>query len=376
MEETKILSHSLGNGQDGFYDTFPFPPPPLDFDRRSWNALLDHLPFPGILRSPGILSRFAGSPELRRPYHLSGDAEAAEVNAFLKAVNQAFPRGPPDAARAGVMVGPRTVEKEVAGKTKQSLTAMFGDEAPLFTTAKDAVWAMSTAGPGALALVAGAPNLTWPKTHKAKDMAARLAQMLDPNSVPARQLRVQMLTARVAHASGTMEWHDVVVYVRLKKTFVYDPSAVRVNATSRDGREILECLERGQPPAGGYDARMLVNIAPAADVWAAGFCHDRGRRFGLPKSAAGAWIGGGGNIATWSANVGWTGGDCRSMCGNFLVIVHALQWASERGRTAAGLTADECRQAEDNLDWLLGGNLTAGGVSSAVNVRWEPLRMH
>jgi hypothetical protein len=46
------------------------------------------------------------------------------------------------------------------------------------------------------------------------------------------------------------------------------------------------------------------------------------------------------------------------MCGNFLVVVHALQWASERGRTAAGLTADECRQAEDNLDWLrraLGG---------------------
>jgi hypothetical protein len=376
MAETNIQSHSLGNGQDDFYDTFPFPPPPSDFDSRSWNALFDHLPFPGILKSPGILSRFAASPELRQPYHLSGDAEAAKVNTFLKAVNQAFPRGPPDVPGAGAIVGPRTVEKEVAGRTKHGLTAMFGDEAPLFMTAKNAVWAMSTAGPGALALVAGAPNLTWPKTHEAKDMTARLAAMLNANSVSARQLRRQMLAARVAHASGTTEWHDVVVYVRLKKTFVYDPSAVRVNATSTAGREILECLERGQPPAGGYDARMLVNITPAADVWAAGFCRDPRPRFGLPNSAAGAWIGGGGNVATWSAKVGWTGGDCRGMCGNFLVVVHALQWASERGRTAAGLTADECRQAEDNLDWLLGGKLTGRGVPSAVNVRWEPLRMH
>jgi hypothetical protein len=375
MAETKIQSHNVGDGLDGFYDTFPFPPPPSDFDSRSWNALFDRLPFPGILRSPGIFSRFANSPELCRPYHLSGDAEAAEVNAFLEAVNHAFPRGPPDATGASAIAGPRTVEKEVAGKTNQGLAAMFGNEAPLFMTVKDAVSAMSTAGPGALALVAGAPNLTWPKTHEAKDMAARLAAIPNPNSAPARQLKAQMQTARTAHASGTMEWHDVVVYIRLKKTFVYDPSAVRVNATSKAGYEILERLKQGQPPAGGYDARMLVNITPAADVWAAGFCRDPGRRFGLPNSAAGAWIGGGGNVATWSANMGWTGGDCRSMCGNFLVVVHALQWASQRGRTA-DLTADECYQAEANLDWLLGGNLTGRSVPLAVNVRWEPLRMH
>jgi hypothetical protein len=79
---------------------------------------------------------------------------------------------------------------------------MFGNEAPLFVIAKNAVWDMSTAGPGALALVAGAPNLTWPKTHEAKDMAARLAAMPNPNSAPARQLKEQMLAARTAHASG------------------------------------------------------------------------------------------------------------------------------------------------------------------------------
>lgn len=73
---------------------------------------------PSHPEKPGILSRFTTSPELRRPYHLPSDAEATKVNAFLKAVNQTFPRGSLYTAGAGAIVGLRTVEKEVAGRIK------------------------------------------------------------------------------------------------------------------------------------------------------------------------------------------------------------------------------------------------------------------
>lgn len=76
------------------------------------------------------------------------------------------------------------------------------------------------------------------------------------------------------------------------------------------------------------------------------------------------------------SEAGWTGGHCRNMCGDFIVVVHALQWASERGESA-GLSATECEQAESNLDWLLGGHLT-GKMATArgMGVKWAPLRMH
>lgn len=121
MAESNIQSYNLGDGRDGVYDTFPFPPPATDFDSRTWNTLFNHLPFPGILRKPGIFSRLTASLELRRPYRLSGDADATKVNTFLEAINHAFPRRPLDAAGTCTIVGPRTVEREVAGKTRPGL---------------------------------------------------------------------------------------------------------------------------------------------------------------------------------------------------------------------------------------------------------------
>jgi hypothetical protein len=361
-----IHTHMLGRGRQLFYDGFPFPPPPPP--AADWDALFNRLPFPDVLKTPDVRARLAAAVATRRPYHLTGDMAPADVNTFLEAVNKAFPRhGDNKDAR-----GPRTVARECAGRSRAALQTMFGGDAKLFASVTDAVQEVSTAVRGGLALVAAAPNLTFRKTHDAKDTQARLDAVDDPDSPEARQLAARMDASRIAHAAGTMDWHNVVVYFYRRKTFVYDPSAVRVNTTSAEGRDIAQRLAEGRHPPRGYDARSLVNLTPAAQLWAGGFHNGQRPRFGKTSNSDGAWLGGGGNLATWTEAAGWTGGDCRSMCGNFIVVVHALQWVSDK----AG-EADERQRAEDNLDWLLGGRLTGGGLRSmAPNVEWVRLRMH
>jgi hypothetical protein len=79
---------------------------------------------------------------------------------------------------------------------------------------------------------------------------------------------------------------------------------------------------------------------------------------------AGGWIGGGSNYSD----------DCRRMCATFIVVVHALQWLWERGRSA-GLTEAQCDDAGRNLDWLLGGKLTGRGAQAGLKMaRWVRLR--
>lgn len=275
--ESNIETYELGSNDPAMHTTFPLP-----LRSNNWDDFADVLPFPAPLKHSGIKRRLDA---IGRPHALQGDASPAAVNAFLRAVNQAFPRGPAD-GQLGGQVGPRTVERELAGATAKALHDMFEKDGSLFAHTSAVVGEMSSAISGALVLAATAPNLTWAKSHAAKDMNATLSA-LKQSSAKAAEVRARLAAAQEQHQAGTAEWHDVVVYLRRKITFVYDPSAVRVNATSDAGRTMLEQLRRDSPPAGGYDARMPVQISAASEIWRAGF-RNSGGRFGKPGNAGGA----------------------------------------------------------------------------------------
>jgi hypothetical protein len=93
------------------------------------------LPFPDVLKTPDVRARLAAAAATRRPYHLTGHTAPTDVNVFLESVNKAFPRhGEKKDAR-----GPRMVERECAGRSRDALQAMFGGDARLFASFADTV---------------------------------------------------------------------------------------------------------------------------------------------------------------------------------------------------------------------------------------------
>jgi hypothetical protein len=229
--------------------------------------------------------------------------------------------GHPDDGEAARAHGP------IPGDVDAALQAAFGDDAPLYGDFQNVISGISSAVQGGLALVSVGPNLTWAQSHKSKDFEQRLASVdQDQDLAEHAQLIAQRDAAREAHRSGSADWHNIVLYIVNKRCFVYDPSALTMSTGSDTGKEMWRRLNADDPPRGGYDARMLVNVAPAARIWATGFSNAKGARFRKPANASGAWIGGGDNWATAEEC-----GDCRGMCGNFIVLAHALQWAWQRG---------------------------------------------
>jgi hypothetical protein len=178
---------------------------------------------------------------------------------------------------------------------------------------------LSSGKPGGLVLVTTGQNVAFVNTALARSLKARI-------EAGDTRLQREYDAARAAHGDGVADWHDVVLYIKQHIAFIYDPSALSVGNTSASGREILRRVQEDDVGS-GIDAKMLANINTAARLWGAAYGPGDKCGFGKTSTAAGGWIGGGGNY----------GDDCRQMCATFIVVVHALQWPWECGR-GAGLS--------------------------------------
>ena len=58
--------------------------------------------------------------------------------------------------------------------------------------------------------------------------------------------------AREAHQDGSMEWHNVALYIFRKRTFIYNSSALSVSNVSAAGAELVEQFRDGSLPAAGF----------------------------------------------------------------------------------------------------------------------------
>lgn len=101
-----ITTLSLGEGRPGFYETFPL------VEQSTWRDVWAVFPYQGAFNHPALAERLNAHPELQAPHYLESDSPPPKVNAFLAAINEAFPRGPPDSTTTGGNVGPRTNPRE------------------------------------------------------------------------------------------------------------------------------------------------------------------------------------------------------------------------------------------------------------------------
>jgi hypothetical protein len=111
---------------------------------------------------------------------------------------------------------------------------------------------------GGLVLVATGQNIVFANTSVARSLQARIAAAQDPEP-----LGREYDEARAAHAAGTVDWHDVVVYFIENIAFVYDPSALSISNSSETGRLALQQAEDGV----AINAGMIANIGTAAHLW-------------------------------------------------------------------------------------------------------------
>jgi hypothetical protein len=337
-----ITTVSLGEGMPAFFDTFPL------LDQSTWAQVWAVFPFQSPLQHAILTQKLQASPELRAPRRLQADTPPAAVNTFLAAINDAFPRGP---ATPTTKIGPKTNPRECAAKDGAALQRMFGAQASLYSPFTGVWFTLGNSGrAGGLVLVATGQNIVFANTAAARDLQARIAAAQDP-----RPLQQEYDNARAAHATGTVDWHDVVVYFINNLCFIYDPSALTINGASATGDLALQQAAAGV----AINAGIIANIGTAAHLWRASYGPHG--KFGQAANVAGGYIGGGGNYAD-------DGGHCRQMCATFLVVAHALQWLWHRG-SSAGLSEAQCEDAGRNLDWLLGGKLTGHGVEEGCGRR-------
>jgi hypothetical protein len=294
------------------------------------------------------------------------------VNGFLQALNSAFPR---TQGR-----GPRTVSREVAGNSAAALQQMFPGHAQHFHHINSALQEHSGSGAGTLTLVSTGPNLVWEQSQIGRSFTAAIdeaSRQYGSESGEVRGLMQGREAARTAHREGRADWHNVVVYVYRRRTYVYDPSAISYANDTGAGVRLGQQLQSNSIPGEGIEANAIAHIEGARRLWRSGFDNsNRGARLGRRSNAAGAWIGGGGNVYVNDNDAG----DCRSMCGDFLVVVHVLQWLGECGGGEMGLSEQQRQDAEFNLDWLVGGCLSGSSNERAMErnmrLQWVRMRMH
>jgi len=328
----------------------------------TWPALFALLPNPV---PPALLALLAG-PELGAPNRLQNAHTTDRVNAFLDAVAAAFPyttsQGP----------NPRIITKEIAGLSATALAGAF-DNAEEYTHVHHAIGRTPSAQHGTLYFVSPGANLTWPNHYiniRLTDMMERADAARDDNLELALK-RIQD-RAQQYFAVGWFDWHETGVYIRNGKTFIYDPSCISWNqctpATDAYFQGMMANNMANIPP-GGINSHLVAGIGMACTLWTHGFNtagpHNRGR-LGRRGASRPVYIGGGGNVVVGGA------GECRPMVGNWVVMMAVLHTASKM----LGLTQQQQDEADENLDWVLGGQFN--GSSSGVTGRspWWQLRCY
>ena len=371
-----LATHQLGNLPQ-HTTAFPIDMPAPN---QTWQAIFNRLPRKGPFTLAFVNRLTQQDPLIALPNRLSGATQPAQLNAYLNAINTIFPRA------TGPAAGPTTVRREVAATTANGLTGAFGAaNANLYHHTGPAVQQHPSAAAGTLTLLAAGPNLTWQNSHVAQGFAVAIQNAITAHgagSLQHNQLLQVRDTAQTAHAAGTADWHNIVTYIYHRRTFIYDPSAISFDTATAAGHTVQTQLATGSVPPDGLDSHALVNINPARSLWTHGFNNSasgsRGR-LGTRNNADGVWIGGGGNVqqpVNPAVPTVLNPGECRAMCGNFILLVHALQWLAEQG-AQIGLSAQQRADALFDLDWLLGGFLDSSStaLATANNYRLEWVRV-
>lgn len=371
-DPTSITMFPLGN-KPGY---IPYPITP-SVQPQSWATLFNRLPR-HLACQNNIIAALQGSTcaYIRRAHLLGGEVNAQLLNSFLRELNARFPARVNTQRSKDRPAGATTVDRELAASTKNSLERQFGVDSRAFHHISSALGQHPGAAAGTLTLAATGPNLTWEHSYAKQacdKLVADAVARFGPNSSQAQQEERTRMQAQQNHKAGSAEWHDVVVYVRQGRTFIYDPSAVSYNTLSGMGRTVGQQIQTDTVPAVGVEGGGIANINMALALWRRGFNSrgpDNQGKLGT-RSGRMVWIGGGGNVlqlvmgAPGEEDV-YALGSCRPMCGNWMVLVHTLQWVSEQGWAQRNLSEQNCANARFNLDWLLGGLLTGESNEWAV----------
>ena len=336
--------------------------PPSRAMPLTWPALFTQLPHPV---PPALLALLTG-PELGAPNRLRNAHTPARVNAFLDALAAAFPymttQGP----------NPRIITKEIVDLSATAVAGAFGPAAGEYTHVHDAIRRTPSAQHGTLYFVSPPGNLSWPY-HMVN---IRLTDLLDhADTVQDRNLELALERiqdrAQEYFTAGWFNWHQNGVYIRRGKTFIYHPSCLSWNPSTPGTDDYFRAMTATNMafiPPGGINCHFVAGIHRACTLWTHGFNtlgpHNQGQ-LGRRGANRPVYIGGGGNT------VGGSMGECRLMVGNWLVMMAVLHTASKM----LGLTQQQQDEADENLDWVLGGQFN-GSSSAAGRSPWWQLRCY
>lgn len=336
------------------------PPPAGAPNQRQWNIIFNCFPYPNVFGDPSITVRLQTSAELQNPDLIRGDSDWSAVNAFLQALNTAFPR------TNGV--GPTTHHREVVSGTASFPRYGVG-EAPKehYHTAKNVKGYVKSAYSGWLILCATGSNLDWSKSNIKQSFDAeitKIQKLPHPSKQQITALETQRQGYKDLHDKGEAPWHCAVVYLYRRQCFIYDPSAFTFTR-SQNGQSSYGRVQNNHPiPGPGVISRCFANLNTAWGVW--NYLHDT-----LFKTGISTWIGGGGNVAQAilpSQNLNDDVGECRAMACDFIVVCHVLQWIVEVSTCSEQTKA----HAQINIDWLLGYKLS-NTPRDIATPQWEPV---
>jgi hypothetical protein len=331
----------------------PNPPLPIGMVEpgREWHHITQRLPYPINKVATLRLSTWMPNPD-----ELDGNDNPSVVNEYLTDLQKAFPHLP--AAQNPRINGVKILGREVAGTTPTSLGA--------FPDMPQAFYAASTVGSevrkqaGTLILVASSPNIVWETSHIAVDLRDQINRAQAANNQKlVTQLQATFEQQRKIHQDGQIDWYNSVLFIKGKKLWLYDPSAITcqfIPGSNTRAEQVYQELENDTLPAHGIDCRGVANLNMVREIFIRCY-HNRGNApLGRRDNLEGFYIGGGGNILRATPGeflentVAW--GDCRPMCGNFIALIATLLWAEE---DIEDLTEEEVRQQRVNIDWMLGG---------------------
>jgi len=340
--------------RQNYHTHFPNPPLPLGMAKpnREWQHLTRHLPYP---INPAATARLSAT--IPDPDDLHADDDTTKVNDYLTDLQQAFPHLP--AAQNPPVNGVKILAREVAGTTPAAIQAAFPETFRGF-------YAATTVGPevrkqaGTLILVATGPNLTWMNSHIALDLRNQIATAEAANNEElVTQLKATFEEQQDAHKNAQTDWHNAVLFIKGRKLWLYDPSALTcqfIEGTNSYAEQVFQQVQNDTLPARGIDCRAVANLNMAREIFVRNYRNDGTATLGRRDSVEGFYIGGGGNVSRampgeFLENIA-AGGDCRPMCGNFLALLAMLLWAEA---DTAQLSNDEVYEQKVNIDWLLGG---------------------
>lgn len=296
----------------------------------TWAALWAQLPQPNYAMIAAIETRLATQPLIASPNALNDVHTAAGVNAFLAALQAAFPFTPP----SNTSVGARVIPREIIAASSASVAAMYPEEQANFATIPAALQDVRRQA-GTLALISSGPSLAFANSSISIRLEAMIqrAHAHDDTDQATALLRI-LARARQIHDAGCFDWHELGLFIIGTSMFVYDPSAIAWNQDSPGTHAYFTDPDTGvfpthrttadpgvaNVPPTGIHARHVARINMVNTFWQRGTT-SANAPLGA-RSSLNVWIGGGGN---WTS--GQQAGACRPMVGNWLLVIAALQWA-------------------------------------------------